>query len=62
MNSNFAESKKEMKDGTNVLIIDTKKATYQGKKWDTLSNYQKRKLENLVFLNNAKDRPKIVYQ
>jgi hypothetical protein len=62
MTSNTAEHKKEMSDGTKVISIDTKKATYQGQKWESLSNFQKRKLDNLVFLNNAKDRPKIIYQ
>jgi hypothetical protein len=61
MNSNLAGTKKEMQDGTKVISIDTKKATYQGKEWRTLSDWQKRKFENLVVLNNAKDRPKIVY-
>ena len=61
MNSNFADIKKELKDGTKVISIDTKKANYQGKPWQTLSDYQKRKFENLVVLNNAKDRPKIIY-
>ena len=62
MTSNFAESKKEMSDGTKVISIDTKKAEYQGRKYKDLSNYQKHKFENLVFLNNAKERPKIIYQ
>ena len=62
MISNFADSKKEMKDGTKVISIDTKKAKYRGTPWQSLSDFQKRKLDNLVFLNNAKERPKIVYQ
>jgi len=62
MTSNFHETKKEMADGTTVISIDTKKATYQGKKWESLSNFQKRKFQNLVFLNNAKGRPKIIYK
>lgn len=61
MTSNFADSKKEMRDGTKVISIDTKKATFKGQKWQSLSDFQKRKLDNLVFLNNAKDRPKIIY-
>lgn len=61
MNSEFAIINKKEVEGRNVLIVDTKKATYQGRKWKDLSDFQKRKLENLVFLNNAKDRPKIVY-
>ena len=61
MTSNLAEHKKQMSDGTNVVSIDTKKATFKGQKWESLSNWQKRKLDNLVFLNNAKDRPKIIY-
>lgn len=62
MNSDLAIIAKKETAGRNVLVVDTKKATYQGQKYRDLSNYQKRKFENLVFLNNAKDRPKIIYQ
>jgi hypothetical protein len=62
MTSDFAISRQHEAAGRKVLTVDTQKATYQGKKWATLSDFQKRKLENLVFLNNAKDRPKIIYK
>ena len=61
MNSNFAISHEHESQGRKVLTVDTKKAEYQSKKWQDLSNYQKRKFENLVFLKNAKDIPKIIY-
>ena len=61
MTTNFAEQKKEMNDGTKVISIDTEKAVYRGKKWESLSNFEKRKLENLIFLKNARDNPKIIY-
>ena len=62
LNSNFAISREHESQGRKVLTVDTKKAEYQGKKWQTLSNYQKKKFDNLVVLTNAKDRPKIIYQ
>jgi len=62
MNSIFAISREHESQGRKVLTVDTKKAEYQGKKYRDLSNFQKRKFENLVVLTNAKDRPKIIYQ
>lgn len=62
MNSNFGISREHESQGRKVLTVDTKKANYQGKKWQTLSNYEKRKFENLVVLTNAKDMPKVIYQ
>ena len=41
MTTNFAEQKKEMNDGTKVISIDTEKAVYRGKKWESLSNFEK---------------------
>ena len=62
VNSNFAISHESESQGRKVLTVDTKKATYQGKPYQSLSNFQKRKFENLVVLTNAKDRPKVIYQ
>lgn len=62
MNSNLAIIRKKEVGGRNVLVVDTKKAEYQGRKYKDLSNFQKRKFENLIFLNNAKDRPVVRYE
>ena len=62
MTSNFAIVREHESQGRKVLMVDTKKATYQGKLYQSLSNFQKRKFENLVVLSNAKDRPKVIYQ
>jgi hypothetical protein len=61
MPPNFAIKNERMRDGFKVVEIDIKKATYQGRPWKSLGDFGKRKFENLVFLNNVKERIKIIY-
>lgn len=35
-----------------VIEVQTSKAKYQGIRWTNLSEYQKRKYENIIFLQN----------
>ena len=51
------------RQGKKVIEVNTKVAVYQGLKWKDLSEYQKKKYENLVFLKNS-DRTihtKVIY-
>ena len=54
------------RDGyTKAIEVDTKESAFQGRKWESLSDFHKRKFENLLVLNNtARDRTeriKILY-
>ena len=49
------------REGKRVLEIDTSKAIYQEKDWKDCSEYQKRKYENLVFIENSKDRVQLKF-
>ena len=65
MNPDYAISKEIKEKNKRVFVIDTKKAKYRGQNWESLSDYQKRKLENLIVLNttNQKDGlTKVFYQ
>lgn len=44
-----------------VLSIDTEVAKYQGHPWKTLSEFQRRKFENLLIINRPKQRLKFIY-
>lgn len=51
-----------LKDGyTKAFEVDTKHATYQGRAWNTLSGFYKRKFESLIIMLNEKDIVKITY-
>jgi hypothetical protein len=59
-------NKSLQRDGyTKALEVNTKESSFQGRKWESLSDYHKRKFENLLVLNNtARDRTeriKILY-
>lgn len=45
-----------------VYEVDTDKQWYKGRKWKELSNWDKRKWENLLFLDNPTERPIFVYR
>lgn len=62
MNPNFAIIRERKKDEFTVVEVDTKKATYQGKKWQSLGDFGKRKFENLLVLGRAGERLKIIYR
>lgn len=46
-----------------VLEVDTDRVKFQGKPWSALANFQKRKFENFLFLNDSdsKLQKKIIY-
>ena len=44
-----------------VFEVDTDKQFYKGRKWKELSNFDKRKFENLLFLQHPKERPHFIY-
>lgn len=51
--------------GYKVLTVDTRTTTFKGFKWSDLGGFGKRKFDNWLFLNNAKNtgttRTKILY-
>lgn len=53
--------KEAEKDGFKVLTIDTSKAKHQGIAWRTLGDFGKKKWENWIVLNRAKERLKFIY-
>ncbi len=49
--------------GNKIVEVDTKKAKYQGKPWTSLSEFQKRKYENLIVLtNNTRQKINFIYK
>lgn len=44
-----------------IIEIDTSKAHYRGIPWHELGRFGKRKLENIVFLENTDTLTKIIY-
>ena len=61
MNPDFAIIEEKQVDGREVLIIDTKKAKYQGKAWLSLGDFGKRKFENMLILTKQKPLAKVMY-
>ena len=61
MKPEFGIKKETVKDGYTILTIDTKKAKWQGISWRTLGDWGKRKFENAIILNRAKERLKLIY-
>lgn len=57
----FGIKKETMKDGFTILTIDTSKAKHQGIAWRTLGDFGKRKYENWIVLNRAKEKLKFIY-
>lgn len=47
--------------GRVVFEVDTSRALYKGIPWRTLGRFGKRKFENLIFIQNPKDRAIIRY-
>jgi len=60
MKPNFAIITERRVSDSKVIEIDTSKASYQGIAWRTLGDYGKRKLDNLIALEQ-KERTKIIY-
>ena len=44
-----------------VFEVDTDKQSYKGRKWKALSNFDKRKWENLLFLKHPTELPVFIY-
>ena len=61
MKPDFAITAIRSANGFTCVEIDTKRATVRGKSWKSLSEYGKRKFENLLVLSRPDDRVKIVY-
>lgn len=53
---------KKREDGFTHIAIDTKKATYQGHKWQDMGNVGRRKFENFLVLSRPHERLKIHYE
>lgn len=58
---NLAATRVRKTHGRRVVEINTRKAHYYGIPWHSLGRYGKRKLENIVFLQNADTLTKIIY-
>ena len=48
-------------DAYTVIDIDTKKATYQGRKWLDMGPFYRRKFENFIVLTRPRERLKFQY-
>ena len=45
-----------------ILEVDTHQCTYQGRKWRNLDSFEKRKFENILFIEEGAEQPiKIKY-
>lgn len=50
-------------EGRPVVQVDTRKSTYNGMPWRTLSGYQKGKFENMVIAHHPEHQAvKVVYK
>jgi hypothetical protein len=47
--------------GHHVFEVDTKRATYRGRKYKELSSFERRKFENLVLLSAMPEPTAILY-
>lgn len=51
------------RNGYKVIEVDMKKSKYHGTSWIDLSEWQKRKYENFLFLSNQeRNKIKFIYQ
>jgi len=60
MKPNYAIIAERRVDNSKVIEVDTSKATYQGIAWKTLGDYGKRKLENLLVIEQ-REPTQIIY-
>ena len=58
---NFVYSKRQHEEYT-VYDIDTDKSTFYGQPWQDLGDYGRRKFENLLVINNSKEKIKFNYK
>ena len=49
------------RQGYKVMEVDTSKAEYKHIPWRELGSFGKRKFENILFLQNTMQNPKIIY-
>ena len=61
MKPDFAIVEERQKEGFTVLTIDTKKASYQGRLWQQMGDFGKRKFENLLVISRSSEMLRIVY-
>lgn len=61
MKPDFALIDIKKKDEYTVLTVDVKKATLQGRPWISLSDFGKRRFENLIYITRSPEVPKILY-
>lgn len=60
--SNKRHVKMRISGGVKVIEVNTHKITFRGRPWHALASFQKRKLENFLFLNdNEKIPKKVIY-
>jgi len=60
MKPNYAIMAERIVGDVKVVEVDTSKATYQGISWRTLGDFGKRKLENMLVLEQ-REKVKILY-
>lgn len=48
-------------NGISVVDVSTEKATYRGREYRQLDNFERRKLENLIIINGGKHFTRVVY-
>ena len=61
MKPEYTIVEERQKDGFTVLTIDTKKASYQGRLWQQMGDFGKRKFENLLVIQRSYERLKFLY-
>ena len=49
------------RSGFKVLEVDTQRVTFHGKQWRFLTDYWKRKFENLLFMKKTNAPIKVLY-
>lgn len=61
MKPDYAIIEEKRRGSTQVLTVDTKKATYQGMPWLSMGDYGKRKFETLLMLERMPQLIKLIY-
>lgn len=61
MKPDFAIISQQQSGDEVIISVDTSKATYQGIAWRTLGDLGKRKFDNLLILQDAQQRKRIIY-
>ncbi len=61
MMGDFTGVTKHERAGASVFEVDTTKALYKGIPWRTLGRWGRRKFENLIFIQHAKENAQFIY-